>query len=296
LAASSIETIHRGNIKPISRKNIDRARFLVSALFRPLLYHLNYPKAQDSDCNRYHFQIYLSFGGTEMTDTCKPINVQFPLRGEWLAPTTPGTKIPSHGSNKFGTRYAYDFVQVAWHKTGRPAYRGGLLKYLTLGIPICDYYCWGQPIYAPGNGVVVESADGYPEREQTNLFGDLRRAHWAAKQFDPRTDDVRSVAGNFVVLKLAEDIYAALCHLQTGSIQVTVGQTVKVGEVLGRVGHSGNSFAPHLHFQLMDSSDIAVAQGLPCAFSHYEVYREGVWLGETAGVPTRDDRLRSTPK
>jgi hypothetical protein len=33
------------------------------------------------------------------------------------------------------------------------------------------------------------------------------------------------------------------------------GQRVRAGEVLGRVGHTGNSTAPHLHFQLMDSAD-----------------------------------------
>ena len=227
-----------------------------------------------------------------MTNMPKPINVQFPLRGEWLAPNTPGTKIPSHGSNKFGTQYAYDFVQVDWQKNGRPAYRGGLLKYLIQGIPIRDYYCWGQSVYAPGNGVVIQVADGYPERDRTNLLGDLRRARQAAKQFNPQTDDVRSVAGNFVVLKLAENIYAALCHLQTGSIQVTAGQPVNAGDILGRVGHSGNSFAPHLHFQLMDSSDIAVAQGLPCAFSYYEVHHAGVWQPIENGIPASKDRLR----
>lgn len=48
----------------------------------------------------------------------EPIVVAFPLRGEWLAPNTPGTKIPSHGTNQLGTRYAFDFVQVDWNRTG----------------------------------------------------------------------------------------------------------------------------------------------------------------------------------
>ena len=30
----------------------------------------------------------------------EPIIVGFPLRGEWLSPNTPGTKIPSHGTNQ----------------------------------------------------------------------------------------------------------------------------------------------------------------------------------------------------
>ncbi|MFS8160915.1 hypothetical protein U7537_01380 [Lacticaseibacillus rhamnosus] len=100
----------------------------------------------------------------------QPIVVHFPLRGEWLAPNTPGSKVPSHGSNKFGTRYAYDFIQVNWQKLGRPAYRGSLLKYLFRGIPIDDYYCYGQPIYAPANGLVVRAEDHYPERKRTSFF------------------------------------------------------------------------------------------------------------------------------
>ena len=44
----------------------------------------------------------------------EPIIMAFPLRGEWLAPQTPGTKIPSHGTNRLGTRYAFDFIQVDW--------------------------------------------------------------------------------------------------------------------------------------------------------------------------------------
>lgn len=44
------------------------------------------------------------------------------------------------------------------------------------------------------------------------------------------------------------------------------------GDLIGRIGHSGNSFFPHLHFQLMDSCDI---NGLPCAFEEYEIFQNG---------------------
>ncbi len=97
----------------------------------------------------------------------------------------------------------------------------------------------------------------------------------AANHFDPKTDDVQSVAGNFVIIEVRENVYAALCHLQTGSVQVTVGQTIKAGDLIGNVGHSGNSFGPYLHFQLIDSSDLETAKGLPCTFEKYEVYRDG---------------------
>jgi len=83
-------------------------------------------------------------------------------------------------------------------------------------------------------------------------------------------------------MKCGDQVYAAIVHLQTGPIHASVGQNVKKGEIIGRVGHSGNSFAPDLYFQLMDSNDIFNANGLPCAFNQKIVY----------GIPTDKDRIR----
>lgn len=225
----------------------------------------------------------------EMND---PIVVEFPLRGEWYSPNTPGTKIPSHGTDQLGTRYAYDFIQVDWKRIGSPAYRVSFPEYLLFGVPLDQYYCWGQEVYAPCDGIVVQAKDGYAERKRTNLFLDLFNAYKNAHYFDPKSDNVQTVAGNFIIIKYDDNIYAALVHLQTGSIQVSVGQSVKKGDLIGKVGHSGNSFAPHLHFQLMDSCDIATANGLPCAFEKYEVYANGEWNEITNGIPTNKERIR----
>lgn len=227
-----------------------------------------------------------------MIDVITPIIVKFPLRGEWLSPNTPGTKIPSHGTNRLGTRYAYDFVQVDWERKGWPAYRVSLLQYLLFGVPINNYYSWGQDIYAPCDGIVVKAEDGKKEQERTNIFSDMVTAYKNAHYFDPQKDDVQSVAGNYVILECADHVYAALVHLQTGSIRVTAHQSVKKGEFIGRVGHSGNSFGPHLHFQLMDSSDITAAKGLPCAFEEYEVFQNGEWHKVKNSIPTNKDRIR----
>ena len=227
-----------------------------------------------------------------MLEMYEPIIVEFPLRGEWLSPNTPGTKVPSHGTNQLGTRYAYDFIQVDWNRMGTPAYRVGVMQYLFSGVKLSDYYCWGQEVYSPCDGIVVAAEDGYAENEKTNLLADMSNAYKNAHYFDPEKDDIQSVAGNYVIIKYCENVYAALCHLQTGSIQVSVGQMIKKGEVIGRVGHSGNSFAPHLHFQLMDSSDITVANGVPCAFEQYEIFQDNEWQIIENGIPTDKDRIR----
>lgn len=140
-----------------------------------------------------------------------PTVVGFPLRGEWYAPNTPGSKIPSHGTNRLGSRYAYDFIQVDWNRKGYPAYQAGLLEYLLRGVSLARYYCWGQEVYAPCNGVVVEARDGYPERPRTNLLGDLANAYQNARHFDPDKDDVQAVAGNFVIIQCAEGGLCGAC-------------------------------------------------------------------------------------
>jgi hypothetical protein len=227
-----------------------------------------------------------------MIEMREPIIVEFPLRGEWLSPNTPGTKIPSHGTNKLGTRYAYDFIQVDWERKGLSAYQVSLLQYLLLGVPVNEYYCWGKEIYAPCDGTIVKAEDGYKERTRTKLLSDMSNAYKNAHYFDPKKDDVRSVAGNYVIIENSNNVYAALCHLHTGSIQVSVGQSVKKGEIIGKIGNSGNSFAPHLHFQLMDSSDISTAKGLPCAFEEYELFKSGAWVKVRNGIPKDKDRIR----
>lgn len=74
---------------------------------------------------------------------------------------------------------------------------------------------------------------------------------------------VRRIVGNHVILDLGDGTYAAYAHVQRGSLRVKAGETVRAGQVLGRVGNSGNTTEPHLHFQLMDGPDLDNARGVP---------------------------------
>lgn len=62
------------------------------------------------------------------------------------------------------------------------------------------------------------------------------------------------------------EVFVALCHLRCGSIAVRPGQQVRVGELLGGCGNSGNSTEPHLHLQAMSAADPSVARAVPFAF------------------------------
>ena len=55
-----------------------------------------------------------------------------------------------------------------------------------------------------------------------------------------------------------------------GSVAVKIGDKVKLGQVIGKVGHTGMSNCPHLHFQLMDGPDFSTGRGLPCTFTNIE--------------------------
>ncbi len=221
-----------------------------------------------------------------------PVVVDFPLRGEgWMAVTTPAARIPSHGTDMLGQRFAYDFLRVdaRRHPHDHPS---TTVRAILFGRRAQECYAWGEPVHAPFDGIVVRAVDGVDERTWIHPVAEAVRLARNAWTFRP--ERLLDILGNHVIIE-APVAYAALVHLAPGSVAVRPGQAVRSGEVLGRVGHTGNSTSPHLHFQLMDSLDVATARGVPCAFRRYEVQTRGSWMPVENGIPDRRDRLRSVP-
>jgi murein DD-endopeptidase MepM/ murein hydrolase activator NlpD len=227
-----------------------------------------------------------------MRATSDAVVVEFPLRGEWVAARTPAHRVPSHGTDLLGQRYAFDFVRPD-HRRGLRLHPGSALRGALFGERTRDFYGWGQPIHAAFDGVVVAAVDRVPERGRVHMVGELAHALTTTVGFNPARG-VDSVAGNHVILRGA-DAFAVFAHLVPETVSVTTGQTVRAGEVIGRVGHTGNSTAPHLHFHLMDSPDPLRAKGIPCAFEAYLARRDGAWERVERGVPGRYERIRSVP-
>lgn len=221
-----------------------------------------------------------------------PVAVGFPVRGEWIAPNTPGTKIPSHGTDMLGERYAYDFVGIDLKAGGRRFYRPSPIHYLLLGVQLQDCFGWGRPIFSATDGIVVQAEDGWPERNPVHVARDAAIQLKNARAFNAnRTTDLRELSGNYIIIEASVG-YVVYAHAQTGSIKVFPGDKVVSGQELAKVGHSGNSTAPHLHFQLMDHPDARKAQGILCCFQHYEVFQEGAWRLVQDGIPKSTDVIR----
>ena len=110
-----------------------------------------------------------------------------------------------------------------------------------------SYFNYGQPVVAVGDATVVEAIDGLPDQIPNHKVS-VPLAH---------------ADGNHVVLRLRSGVFAGYAHLRPGTVRVKAGQHVRGGQVLGRLGNSGESGGPHLHFQLMDRPSIIDADGIP---------------------------------
>jgi murein DD-endopeptidase MepM/ murein hydrolase activator NlpD len=215
--------------------------------------------------------------------------VDFPLRGEWRALNTPAERVPSHGTDYFGQRYAIDFARA--DRTGTKFHGESLARHLFAVVPASAFLCWNEPVRSAFAGRVVAVGDGWPDRAQVNVFWQLARATLFAT--GPRGADYRPLAGNFVIVEGDAGV-AMYGHLRKGSIGVEPGETIAAGRPLGAVGNSGNTTMPHLHFQLMDGADPLTACGLPCAFRGYERFVDGAWEPVERGVPEAMERVRSS--
>ena len=227
----------------------------------------------------------------------KPTVVSFPLRGEWVAIHTPAHRIPSHGTDGLGQRYAFDFLRTD-ERGGMHFHPGSMLRYCVIGVPTRSCYCWQETIYAPFDGEVVLAKDGlregswlHPVADVLSVVKNTVSANVKARLFGVHALDLQAYLGNHLILR-HENVYALFAHLRPNSIAVSEGQVVHEGDMLGRVGHTGNSTAPHLHFQLMDSKDPFGARGIPCAFRAYEAFEHGMWEQISAGIPQRLQRIR----
>lgn len=120
-----------------------------------------------------------------------------------------------------------------------------------------DYVVYGKEVLAIQDGEVVDCYHSFPVTTSWD---------WEERKPFIEKYGLAAQCGNYVVLKHANEEYSFYGHLMVDSLTIKKGDVVKQGQVIGRVGHTGMSSCPHLHFQLMDGPDFMSNRGLPCSF------------------------------
>jgi hypothetical protein len=199
-------------------------------------------------------QSWLSYTGAPvMVDRRPPVVLGAPLTGSgWAALGSccdgPHRRAlyPVDGRWYLAQRFAIDFNQL--DAENRPGIGDPRLP--------TSFPTFGQPVLAVADATVVEAVDRYPDL----LVGEAR-------------EDVtpESAGGNRVVIDLGEGRFAVYAHLQAGSVAVQPGDRVGRGQSIAKVGSSGTTGGPHLHFQVTDRPSVVVADGLPYVFDRLEL-------------------------
>jgi hypothetical protein len=83
------------------------------------------------------------------------------------------------------------------------------------------------------------------------------------KRLDLQHDPVFAVAGNCVIIDHGNSEFSVMMHMREGSLVVKVGDQVKQGQLIGRLGNSGDTFGPHLHCQLQSGPELFRNPSIP---------------------------------
>lgn len=120
-----------------------------------------------------------------------------------------------------------------------------------------NWYGYGLDIVSVEDGVVVDIKDGIIENEPLSDEMAVRI-------------NLETLAGNYVVIDIGNDLYAVYGHLIPNSLKVNIGDKIKKGQLIGLLGNSGNSDLPHLHFQLVSKSIKPMGgEGIPFHLKEY---------------------------
>lgn len=205
-------------------------------------------------------------GGDVTVDRRPVVVVGPPLRGagyvaaDSCCDATRHTRaaLPVDGRVRLAQRYAVDWEQLddASRIYAGPREEPG------------SYAIYGKEALAVADARVASVIDGLPQQTPGTY---------------PEAIPLAQADGNSVILDLGGGRFALYAHLQPGSLRVRPGERVKRGQVLGLVGNSGNSVAPHLHFHVMDGPSPLDSNGLPYEIDAFDV------VGHSPGTSAFDE-------
>ncbi|MEP6617239.1 MAG: M23 family metallopeptidase [Ginsengibacter sp.] len=147
-------------------------------------------------------------------------------------------------------RYAYDFVLVDINNN----------QFTHQGSDK-DYFGWGKPVFAVGDGKVIYVSDTHEDDKTFDIPG--------------MTANPLELYGNCIAIEHADNSVSVYGHLKHNSCHVKRGQMVKQQQEIASIGVSGSSFFPHLHFE-MRTSISHTAEGIPSYFSNINSLEGGI--------------------
>ncbi|QMU80335.1 M23 family metallopeptidase [Streptacidiphilus sp. PB12-B1b] len=167
-----------------------------------------------------------------------------------------------------GALYVPQRFAVDWFRLGsrNQAWQGDPRK-------LTSYLGFRQPVLAAAAGRVVDVQDGL--RDNT-------------PPVPPAIPPIQDTVGNHITLEVAPGVYLLYAHLEAGSLEVRRGDRVTPGRMLARIGNSGNSTTPHLHFQVMTTREFFPTDSPPYVFRAFTL------LGQV-GPRIWDDNLGLQP-
>lgn len=188
-----------------------------------------------------------------------------PVEGsDWIAADGPGNSVDNHhrrgniilgGRAVNSRRFAID-----WKKVKDSISFSGDPK------NVRSYFCYGEKIFAVADGTIISAKDGLPD----NIPGHGKEFHPAV----PLTFE--NLPGNHIVIDLGNGHYAYYMHMQPGSLRVKTGDHVRKGQLLGNIGNSGDAREPHLHFEVTNSPQLLLGEGIPYVIDYYRLgYQKG---------------------
>lgn len=202
-------------------------------------------------------------GSVRVTEHKSPNEYWFPLKGTLIVVVGPDLESPHRWA--VNQEFAIDVGAVG---AGGNTHQGA-------GSRLSDYYGYGRDILAVADGTVVAAVDDCIESDgrlrQPGESGDEFQKRLVVEQNKLLAQGVTKALGCYVVIRHAGGEHSHSLHLKPGSVRIRPGDTVRRGQVIGQLGHSGNSTEPHLHFHLTDGADPMYSRGLPILFENIVV-------------------------
>jgi Peptidase family M23 len=119
-----------------------------------------------------------------------------------------------------------------------------------------NYHIYGKPILAVADGTVVGTRNDLKDQVPGALPANL---------------PLDEADGNFVVLDIGSGLFVNYAHMRPGGVRVKLGQKVRRGDVIGEVGNTGNTLAPHMHLHVMDNPNPLASNSLPYVFDNFTI-------------------------